>query len=528
MTSESQASKGRRIDRYDIHELIGEGGMGAVYRAVDSRLGRTVALKTVVPQRSGAGLTDELRQRFMREALAASKVEHRNVVQVLDFGLTGDGTPYLVMEYLRGQDLGVLLRKTREPLAIEYVADVMLGVCAALRACHQLGIVHRDLKPSNIFLADTDTGHEIKVLDFGVSKAPMAGDLTQEGQILGTPQYLSPEQVNGKVGPESDQYALGVLLYVCLTKRLPFEEHQNLSLLRAIEVGRFRGPRAHRPEIPQALEAVILRAMHADATKRFESVHVLGQRLWDFASSRGQVEWKNYYFHSPPVAMPAKDTPRGMPLAPAPSHPDRPGAETAPGEIDPTALLAPQVGSTEMLPGSGDPDAADGQAPPSPQLFISTKLARPVRVEAAKGEVQTAPPPSDVSNSEVVAVGRRRAPIVIVVALAIVGVGVGTGRQRFRNSAPAKAPILVPSQSVISRTSVAPLPEVSKQAREPDPSSKPPSRPDAEPFATKRELELKPKIPSQKISATHKKRAPSLINSPKMGLDQNGIGIPSN
>ena len=254
----------------------------------------------------------------MREALAASQVDHRNVVHVIDFGVTNDGTPYLVMEYLRGRDLGVLLKKAKAPLTIEYVADVMLGVCAALRACHQLGIVHRDLKPSNIFLADTDTGPEIKVLDFGVSKAPTAIDLTQEGQILGTPQYLSPEQVNGKVGPESDQYALGVLLYVCLTKKLPFEEHQNLTLLRAIEAGRFQGPRAHRPEIPQPLEAIILRAMHVNPAERFESVHALGQALWTFASSRGQVEWKNYYFHTPPTSAFGEATLRGIPHAPVP------------------------------------------------------------------------------------------------------------------------------------------------------------------------------------------------------------------
>jgi serine/threonine protein kinase len=527
MTTESQASRGRRIDRYELHELIGEGGMGAVYRAVDSRLGRTVALKTVVPQRSGAGLTDELRQRFMREALAASKVEHRNVVQVLDFGLTGDGTPYLVMEYLRGQDLGVLLRKTRELLAIEYVADVMLGVCAALRACHQLGIVHRDLKPSNIFLADTDTGHEIKVLDFGVSKAPMAGDLTQEGQILGTPQYLSPEQVNGKVGPESDQYALGVLLYVCLTKRLPFEEHQNLSLLRAIEVGRFRGPRAHRPEIPQALEAVILRAMHADATKRFESVHVLGQRLWDFASSRGQVEWKNYYFHSPPVAMPAKDTLRGMPLAPAARDPDRPGSETAPGDIEPTARLAPQAGSTELLGGTDERQAGEKRPMPSPQLFISTKLARPARAGAEPG-IETDHSSSDASNSQVASIGRhrRRTLIFFAAALAVLATGIGVLQRRFRNSGPAKAPTFIPSETVISRTSIAPLPEVSKRGLGTEPTLRAPRRPESDlPPAT---AEPEPKTTHKKASATHRKNAPSVANSPKMGLDQNGIGIPSN
>jgi eukaryotic-like serine/threonine-protein kinase len=353
MKVDGQLASGRRIDRYELRELIGEGGMGAVYRATDSRLGRTVAIKTVLANRAGGGLSDELRQRFMREALAASKVAHRNVVQVLDFGVDELGMPYLVMEHLRGEDLGALLRRSRDLLPIEYVADVMLGVCAALRACHHVGIVHRDLKPSNIFLADTDTGAEVKVLDFGVSKASMADELTQEGQILGTPQYLSPEQVNGRVGPESDQYALGVLLYVCLTKRLPFEEHQNLSLLRAIDLGRFDGPRKHRPDIPQTLEDIILRAMHADPLRRFPTVHALGQRLWQFASPRGQLEWKNYYFHTPPAPMGADGTLRGVPLAPDVSR----------VPIGPTELMAPP--SNDLL------------APSSPQMSISTKLAKP-------------------------------------------------------------------------------------------------------------------------------------------------------
>jgi tRNA A-37 threonylcarbamoyl transferase component Bud32 len=519
MTSESEAIKGRRIDRYDLHELIGEGGMGAVYRAVDSRLGRTVALKTVVPQRSGAGLTDELRQRFMREALAASKVEHRNVVQVLDFGVTGDGTPYLVMEYLRGQDLGVLLRRSREPLAIEYVADVMLGVCAALRACHQLGIVHRDLKPSNIFLADTDTGHEIKVLDFGVSKAPMAADLTQEGQILGTPQYLSPEQVNGKVGPESDQYALGVLLYVCLTKRLPFEEHQNLSLLRAIEVGRFRGPRAHRADIPAALEAIILRAMHADPAERFESVHVLGQRLWEFASSRGQVEWKNYYFHSPPVAMPAKGTLRGVPLAPA-----VPESDEAPGDGVP-------LGATELL-------AKSESGPPavvSPQLFISTKLARPaaapaqVAAKELDGEASQEDADDDGSRA---GVWRRRATIAVIAGLVAVGAGIGLGHGRFRNPAATPAPIAdPPSAQPIPPPALIAAPSPPPSVRPPTAVSKPSPAPAPSPTPTPPPPSQKPGAPAarqKKPSSVPKKHAPLSGKSPKMGLDQNGIGIPSN
>ena len=480
--------------------------MGAVYRAIDTRLGRTVALKTVLSHRSTEGLTDELRQRFMREALAASKVDHRNVVHVIDFGVTNEGTPYLVMEYLRGRDLGVLLKKAKVPLTIAYVADVMLGVCAALRACHQLGIVHRDLKPSNIFLADTDTGPEIKVLDFGVSKAPTAIDLTQEGQILGTPQYLSPEQVNGKVGPESDQYALGVLLYVCLTKKLPFEEHQNLTLLRAIEAGRFQGPRAHRPEIPQALEAIILRAMHVNPAERFDSVHALGQALWTFASSRGQVEWKNYYFHTP--AAFDEETLRGIPHAPIPgvsgmSVPDgvpvaRPVEPTAILPIEPTAILGASINMAPEL-----------SATASPQLFLSTKVARPT-ADGSEAPSLSAKPAGDRSWRRWVAFGA-------VAGVISGGLWVGYRHLGTVTASTSSAPASKPAGNTTSNL-LPPAEPPAAPDRAPDVGS-----PTQAPVAT-----VRPK-------AQTKTRTVRQIHAPRSdepakptGLDKNGIGIPSN
>jgi serine/threonine protein kinase len=512
-TSDTGSLRRRRIDRYELQELIGEGGMGAVYRAIDCRLGRMVALKTVVSHRTGEGLTDELRQRFMHEALAASKVDHRNVVQVIDFGVAEDGTPYLVMEYLRGRDLGVLLKKAKAPLPIEYVADVMLGVCSALRACHQLGIVHRDLKPSNIFLADTDTGPEIKVLDFGVSKAPMAGDLTQEGQILGTPQYLSPEQVNGKARPESDQYALGVLLYVCLTKKLPFEEHQNLSLLRAIEVGRFQGPRAHRPEIPEALEAIILRAMHANPAERFESVHALGQALWTFASSRGQVEWKNYYFHTAPASQFAKETLRVVPPTPAPEASSVLLAQKS-------SQAQPAIDSTAILPESANV-SRDAFGSASPQLFLSTKLAKPT--PAAPETPEPSAPPD----------GQRRWRVwaVLGVATGVIVAGVGVGFRRHQtNTISVATPSIAPHEEV-SKLPLPPPPTVS--IRTPDSaraaratlgdSSAPLVQPPARPPRSKQHRK---RVADGQAHAIH----PSSLStsSKKSGLDENGIGIPTN
>jgi serine/threonine-protein kinase len=453
----------------------------------------------------------------MREALAASRVDHRNVVHVIDFGVTNDGTPYLVMEYLRGRDLGVLLKKAKTPLAVEYVADVMLGVCAALRACHQLGIVHRDLKPSNIFLADTDTGPEIKVLDFGVSKAPTAIDLTQEGQILGTPQYLSPEQVNGKVGPESDQYALGVLLYVCLTKKLPFEDHQNLTLLRAIEAGRFQSPRVHRPEIPLPLEAIVLRAMHVNPTERFDSVHALGQALWTFASSRGQVEWKNYYFDTPPTPAFGQETLRGIPHAPLPGTSGVSLADGVPvaRAVEPTAILP--VDPTAILPGSVNL-APEISAAAGPQLFVSTKLAKPTRPTS---------PETPTPAEEPVEGGSWRRWTLFGVAAAVIPVGLGIG-YRHHGAATAVTASSVVTVSKLSPATASPVVTISKLlpataspvVRERAPAPHPPAQ---APLATKRPKAQRTTRSVRQISAPQAAQSPRLT-----GLDKNGIGIPSN
>lgn len=286
----------RRIGRYELHKVIGEGGMGSVYEAVDTKVGRTVALKLVTLPENEAS-AEKLRLRFMREVRAVSKVGHPNVVEVSDYGFAEDGSPYLVMELLRGRDLGAILRASKGPLPVAYVVDVMLEVCAAVRACHKISIVHRDLKPGNIFVTTVDRapGWRVKVLDFGVAKDPFGENLTAHGQIIGTMRYLSPEQVNGTFGPESDQYGIGVVLYACLTKRFPYGSLKNVALLKAINKGEFPSPREHRPDLPKQLEDIVLRAMRASPTERFESVYALGQQLWAFASTLGRKSWERFY-----------------------------------------------------------------------------------------------------------------------------------------------------------------------------------------------------------------------------------------
>ena len=378
--------KGSRIGRYELRDRVGEGGMGNVYRAVDTKMGRTVAVKLSVPS-DGRQLTEQLRERFLREVLAISRIDHPNVVKVYDYGIAKDGTPYLVMEYLEGQDLARFLRESRQPLPVELVADIMLEVCAALKACHELSVVHRDLKPANIFLARTESGSgwQVKIVDFGVSKAATDGELTEHGQIIGTWQYLSPEQVNGWAEPASDQYALGVLLYVCLTKRLPYGGLKDAALLRAIDRGAFKNPRMHRPEIPEALEAIILRAMHVSPQARFESVYALGKALWEFASPLGRETWKKFYVHSPFPMTAHREISEGIPIALVRSLAGR-RADTPPVE-DHTEVAhyeSPTDASPEVADADRDAEPAESDFDSHTPTFSNPSSMRPTLIHLPK------------------------------------------------------------------------------------------------------------------------------------------------
>lgn len=361
--SDSTFAKGDRVDRFEIDELIAQGGMGAIYRAIDTRLRRTVALKVVRADRLDSSSGDVARQRFLREALAVSKVDHRNVVRVLDFGFAGD-TPYLAMEFLRGRDLGKVIKATTGFLPVAEVVDVMLSVCAAIRACHDAGIIHRDLKPSNVFLCDGDDEPEVKILDFGVSKPPIASDLTREGQIVGTPQYLAPEQVDGKAVRQTDQYAIGVMLYACLTKSLPYQNHASFGLLRAIVLGKFPTPRALRPELPEKLEEIILRAMHTAPEARFESVHALGRELLPFGSAHAREKWRAYYLDDRLKAPPKAST-HAMPLIEAMARGLSPATPSSdPAGFASTALAEPIITPRQITPPSpSEAGAASAAAP---------------------------------------------------------------------------------------------------------------------------------------------------------------------
>jgi serine/threonine protein kinase len=329
------------LGKYQIVRRLGAGGMGSVYEAVHTHIGKSVALKTMNP-----ALTSDPRAeaRFMREAAAASRLGHPNVVDVTDYG-SDQGVVYIVMEILRGDDLSTLVQHAPAGLDATFVADVMLAVCAGVFAAHEKGVVHRDLKPQNIFLARTPLGDVVpKVLDFGISKLldeEVAGGLTNSGSVMGTTHYLSPEQVTGmSVDGRSDEFALGVILYECLTGQRPHHGDTIFTIMRAISEGRFQRPRVLRPDMVPALEAVIMRAMAIRPEDRFPTVHAMGNGLLPFASPRGQVMWGDY-FARPPASTVGPSTGVLNPVY-APTPP--PGA---------TMMLGPRAFASDTRSGSG-------------------------------------------------------------------------------------------------------------------------------------------------------------------------------
>jgi tetratricopeptide (TPR) repeat protein len=267
---------------YHILDLISVGGMGRVYRAEQSALGRTVAVKIIHPHL----LSDENSAvRFMTEARAASQLNHPNSVAVFDFGRTDDGQPYLVMEFLRGKDLARVAYE-EGPLPVARIVDVLRQVLTALAEAHELGIVHRDLKPENVILEPLRRGGDfVKVVDFGLAKLRadrQAPGVTSPGIVCGTPDYMAPEQGRGDaIDGRSDLYAVGVMLFQLLTGQLPYEAESPTQVVMMHMTLPIPDPRKVAPEreIHEALVDVVYRAMAKDASVRYQDATEFAEAL---------------------------------------------------------------------------------------------------------------------------------------------------------------------------------------------------------------------------------------------------------
>ncbi|MBK7826068.1 serine/threonine-protein kinase [Nannocystis sp.] len=305
---------GHMLDqRYRLGRLLGQGGMACVYLGEDTRLGKAVAVKVLNHEYA---LQPKVVQRFSQEARAISRVRHANVVDVTDHGVTPDGTVYLVMELLDGEDLSATLER-EGPLPWSRLGPIALQICAALATVHRAGIVHRDVKPSNCFRVRVAGNPDvIKVLDFGIAKvlegpaAPGAPQSTT-GSLLGTPEYMAPELPKGlRADARVDIYSLGVLLYKLLTGSAPFTGEGYMAVLTRHMFDPVEPPRERAPEraITPEVEAIVLRALAKERDDRWPSMVALADAI--AASLPGQPSARAWLEGS-------RDAPAGAPAAPA-------------------------------------------------------------------------------------------------------------------------------------------------------------------------------------------------------------------
>jgi eukaryotic-like serine/threonine-protein kinase len=270
--------------RYRVERVLGQGGMGVVVKAMHLQLHQPVAMKFLLPEVLG---NQQIVQRFLREAQAAVRLKSEHVARVIDVGSLESGAPYMVLEYLEGADLSNF---PRSQLSVGVVVDLVLQACEALAEAHSLGIVHRDIKPANFFITrGSDGGPMLKVLDFGISKSPVAGsNLTATQSVMGTPAYMSPEQMRSSrdVDHRTDIWALGVVLYELLQGMPPYGGDTFSSMV--IKVVNDPLPRL-TVALPGDLDAIVYRCMEKDPARRFQNVAELAQALAKYAQSDTQA-----------------------------------------------------------------------------------------------------------------------------------------------------------------------------------------------------------------------------------------------
>jgi serine/threonine protein kinase len=322
---------------FEVVRSLGRGGMGELFVVRDTSLDRDVAVKVVLPE---ARADAAYMQRFQREARAVAKLNNPHIVSAYQWGTLADGAPYLVMELLEGEDLGALLRKGRIPYtdAVRYVRQA----CAGLAAAHAAGIVHRDLKPPNLFIT---TAQILKVLDFGIAKQLAAtpepdAQLTQLGHVPGSPLYMAPEQIQGQpVDARTDLWALGVILFELLTGNPPFSGETLFELQQRITSAPVPSLRGSVPELPEGLEAVVLRCLERGRDRRIASAVELSTALEPFERSLEEYAETAHQAPGPPRQKTTHREARNVPQA----------AAAAAAGVSPGAVLASKFHRGEAL-----------------------------------------------------------------------------------------------------------------------------------------------------------------------------------
>lgn len=388
-------------DRYELLSRLGHGGMGIIYKAKQRQTEEVVALKVLHSHL----LNDmESKKRFEQEAAACRDLKHRNIIQMLEFGFSKHGQPYMTMEYLEGRPLTDLIEK-KGRLEVRKFINIFTQICDALNHAHQKGVVHRDVKPSNIMIMRSDAGLDIaKILDFGIAKRHVEenrDNLTPTGNVLGSPAYIAPEQCAGaEADPRSDIYSLGCVMYEALTGTPPFVHDSAIKVL-LMQLSETPQPlciMVPDAEIPMELETIIMRCLEKDPNARYQNATELGADLWTFAATgqRGIIPDPVAEGSEAPLAKEAaaagnmmnkldssrsrahQAAPPGLPPIPAMS---KSGWNPTPKLHTPPAPTVDEDGW-----GSGIP--ARVSVPPPPPLPIQAAQAAQAAAQAANAQAQ--------------------------------------------------------------------------------------------------------------------------------------------
>ncbi|WP_437730270.1 protein kinase domain-containing protein [Sorangium sp. So ce1335] len=388
--------------KYRVERVLGKGGMGMVVAAMHQQLQQRVAVKFLLPD-----ATPEMIQRFLREARAAVRLKSEHVARVIDVDTLEDGTPYMVMEYLEGVDLSQRVRQAG-PLPIDEAVTYVLQACEAIAEAHAAGIVHRDIKPANLFLTTAADGSQmVKVLDFGIVKAladatdeagpdgQAAMALTRTAAIIGSPLYMSPEQLMSarSVDSRADIWSMGVVLFQLLTGRLPFEAREFGELFGMLTTQPPSPPRLFRADLPEELEAAILGCLRKPREERFQHVGELALAIAPFSSPEAQVSVPRILRTLGVAASSPPSRGSSIPFGSRSSFPPfrASAVSTAPSAVStaPASEIAPsrppsQPPARASLPPRAFAPAA--QAPSGPESRVSSSTGDVVeRISAAPG-----------------------------------------------------------------------------------------------------------------------------------------------